>query len=234
MENRKLELEKSPIIITGAARSGTSLIAGVINICGAFGGELYGATAYNKKGMFENPTIRERIGKEYLRSIGMDPKGQLPLPDTSSLQIPSDWRSKVEEVMIKEGYKKGPWFYKGATCCLIWPVWHYAFPNAKWIIVRRRSADIATSCLSTAFMNKYRTHDGWIGWIRHHEAKFVEMIQAGLNVKVVWPERMVKANYEQMNETIEWLGLTWKQKEVMDFIEPKLWKSRKKELRNFA
>ena len=42
---------KNPIIITGCARSGTSLTAGVINICGAGGGEMSGATIYNKKGM---------------------------------------------------------------------------------------------------------------------------------------------------------------------------------------
>ena len=54
------------------------------------------------------------------------------------------------------------------------------------------------------------------------------MIHAGLNVKVIWPERMVKGNYEQIYEVIEWLGLSWKGKEVMDFIEPKLWKAKQK------
>ncbi len=54
------------------------------------------------------------------------------------------------------------------------------------------------------------------------------MINEGLNVKMVWPERLINANYGQMQELIEWLGLEWKPKEVMDFIEPKLWKQRKK------
>lgn len=167
--------------------------------------------------------------KGYLRSINMDPKGQNPLPNTSNMTIPTDWREKIEQMIIEDGYQKGPWFYKGAKACLIWPVWHYAFPNAKWVIVRRRSADIATSCLKTAFMNAYSTHEDWIKWVNHHEKCFVEMIQAGLNVKVIWPERMVKGNYEQVYELIEWLGLDWKSKEVMDFIEPKLWHSKLKQ-----
>ncbi len=136
--------------------------------------------------------------------------------------------------MIEDGYQSGPWFYKGAKCCLNWPVWSYAFPNAKWVIVRRRSADIATSCLNTSFMNSYSTHGEWIKWVNHHEQKFVEMVQAGLNVKVIWPERMIKGNYEQAYELIEWLGLSWKAEEVMAFLEPKLWKSKVKTIKNLG
>jgi hypothetical protein len=223
-----LEIKQSPILITGCARSGTSLMAGVINICGAYGGQMRPANEFNEKGMFENARI-QTLDKGYLRSIGMDPKGQYPLPNTSNLSIPTNWKEKIEQVMIEEGYKTGPWFYKGARTCLTWPVWHYAFPNAKWVIVRRRSADIAASCLKTKFMDAYSTHDEWIKWVNHHEKCFVEMIQAGLNVKVVWPDRMVRGNYEQAHELIEWLGLTWKPQEVMSFIEPKLWKARIKE-----
>ncbi len=161
MERTELEtqtgIEIAPILITGCARSGTSMVGGIINICGAFGGKLYGPTRYNQKGMFENSSIRENVDKTYLKSIHCDPKGQDPLPDTSSLPIPRDWKQKVENIMLKEGYKKGPWFYKGARNCLVWPVWHYAFPEAKWIIVRRRTVDIAESCINTAFMNKYGT-----------------------------------------------------------------------------
>lgn len=228
-----------PILITGCARSGTSMVAGAINICGAFGGMMSGPNRNNQKGMFENSRIREEITKPYLRGINMDPMGQYPLPDIKSLPIPSDWRAKVEEVIRHEGYKGGPWFYKGAKMCLFWPVWHYAFPRAKWIIVRRRSADIADSCLKTAFMRAFRNpairklvgapteRDGWIWWIRQHLDRFREMQDEGLNTRIVWPERMVDADYEDIKDAIEWLGLKWDSK-VLEFIDPKLWKARRK------
>lgn len=228
MENTVLEVKQSPILITGCARSGTSLVAGIVNICGAFGGVTGPGNRYNEKGLFENGRIRV-IDKEYLTSINMDPKGQWPLPDTKKLTIPTDWKQRIQEAVIADGYKEGPWFYKGARNCLTWPVWHYAFPNAKWVIVRRRSSDIAESCLKTSFMNAYSTHEEWIKWIHHHEQCFVEMIQAGLNVKTIWPERMVKGNYEQAYELIEWLGLKWRSEEVMQFVEPRLWKARVKQ-----
>lgn len=228
MEKGKLEIEQSPILVTGCARSGTSMVAGVLNICGAFGGKLVGPTKYNARGMFENLSIKNNVDKAYLKSIDMDPKGQGPLPDTNNLSIPSNWKKRVNNIMLEEGYEKGPWFYKGARACLIWPIWDYAYPNAKWVIVRRRSVDIAESCLKTSFMNRYSEYEDWIKWINHHEKKFVEMVEAGLNVKQIWPERMIKGNYEQLYEVIEWLGLTWKSEETMAFIEPKLWKAKVK------
>ena len=189
--------------------------------------------------MYENARIRNDITKPYLKQLGLDPLGQYPLPDVGSLPIPMDWRQRVEQVMTAEGYESGPWFYKGAKMCLFWPVWHYAFPHAKWIIVRRRTGDIVSSCCKTAFMRAFRhkeaqravgatdEREGWLWWVEQHLERFREMIDVGLNVKVIWPERMVSGDYGQMMETIDWLGLKWNS-EVLGFIDPKLWKSRRK------
>ena len=127
--------------------------------------------------------------------------------------------------------------YKGAKMCLIWPILHFAFPDAKWVIVRRRTADIVNSCIRTNFMRAFRQQqnqkavgakdeaEGWLWWVHQHEMRFVEMMTEGLNCKVVWPGRMVRGDYKQMMETIEWLGLEWKS-EVLSFIDPKLCHSR--------
>lgn len=231
---------KNPVLITGAARSGTSMVAGIINLCGAFGGEMSPANRHNAKGMYENQVIRNQIVKPYLRKISADPMGQFPLPNINDLIIPGNWRNQILDVMIDQGLREGmPWMYKGAKMCLFWPVWNYAFPNAKWVVVRRKSSDIVTSCLKTGFMTAFareeiqrrvgaeNEREGWMWWIHQHEQRFVEMIQAGMNVKVVWPERMVNGDYTQMRELVDWLGLEWNP-EVLNFIEPKLWKARKK------
>jgi hypothetical protein len=187
--------------------------------------------------MFENNAIRETIVKPYLVSIKADRLGQHPLPDVTNLAIPMNLRERVEKIMIDQGYAGGHWMYKGAKLCLVWPVWHYAFPDAKWVIVRRKSSDIINSCLRTGFMRAYARPDiqrkvgakteqeGWLWWVHQHEQRFVEMITQGLNVKVIWPERMVNGDYSQMYELLDWLGLEWKT-EALTFIDPKLWKSR--------
>lgn len=228
------------ILITGCARSGTSMIAGTIHLCGAFKGDTSGANKNNPKGMFENFYIRNKIVKPYLESIGADRLGQYPLPDVNNLPIPPGWKKSVIDVMKEQGYKDGPWMYKGAKICLCWPVWHFAFPDAKIIIVRRKTPDIVNSCIKTSFMKAFNrqmtlkevgarnAREGWLWWVHQHEKRMIEMTKAWKNVKFVWPERLIDGDYDQMKETIQWLGLTWKQKEVMDFIEPKLWKTKQK------
>ena len=230
----------SPILITGAARSGTSMIAGIINMCGAFGGDMSGATRNNKRGMFENAKIRNTIVKPYLEQIGVDKMGQYPLPDVDNLLIPSNLKQRVEDVIKEQGYESGAWMYKGAKMCLTWPIWHYAFPNAKWVIVRRRTGDITKSCVKTGFMQAFNSQakikavgakteeEGWLWWARQHEKRFVEMITEGLNCKVVWPHRMVNGDYQQVYETLDWLGLKWKS-EVLNFVDPMLWHARNKQ-----
>jgi len=230
---------KSPILITGVARSGTSMVAGIVNICGAFKGNTQGVGKDNQKGMFENLRIRNEIIKPYLRNASVDPLCQYPLLDVNIMSIPIDLQNRVELIIQKEGYKSGDWMIKTPKLCLTYPMWHHAFPDAKWIIVRRKTSDIINSCLKTGFMRAFsksqiqkavgvdNERDGWLWWVRQHERRFVEMITFGLNVKIVYPERMVDGNYSQMKEAIEWLGLEWKRKEIIDFIEPKLWKAKK-------
>lgn len=233
----------APILITGCARSGTSMVAGIINLRGAFGGIMSGPTRNNAKGMFENAKIRNDIVKPYLTSINADKMGQYPLPDIDNLPIPPKWGNRIEEIMKEQGYEDGPWMYKGAKMCLMWPVWNYAFPNAKWIIVRRRTGDIITSCVKTGFMSAFNNRanqvavgakdvrEGWLWWVHQHEQRFIEMIQEGLNCKQIWPERMVDGDYSQIKEMLEWLGLEWGP-EITEFIEPKLWKARQIQKQN--
>jgi len=227
------------ILVTGAARSGTSMVAGSIHLCGAFGGNMSGPNRWNEKGMFENAHIRQHIVKPYLESISADKLGQYPLPDVNSLPIPTDWRRRVEQVLIDQGYNSGPVFYKGAKMCLIWPVWHYAFPKAKWVIVRRSTTDIINSCVKTSFMSAFvrkenqrkvganDEREGWKWWVDQHLARFREMMDAGLNIKVVLTEPMIQGNYEQLYQLIECLGLKWNS-EVLSFIDPKLWRARRR------
>ena len=85
------------------------MIAGIINICGAFGGNMAGPNPHNAKGMFENAQIRQNIVKPYYDSIGVDRLGQYPLPNPNNIKIPPGWQERVDQVMIDEGYEEGPW-----------------------------------------------------------------------------------------------------------------------------
>jgi hypothetical protein len=219
-----------PILVTGAARSGTSMTAGVFHLCEAWGGQMSGPTSNNRRGMFENARIRNTIVKPYLKRIGVDPMGQYPLPDVENLPPLRDLRARVLGEVLAQGYrpKMGEWFYKGAKLCLIWPLWAQAFPRARWVIVRRNRGDIVNSCLRTGFMRAHRTVAGWEGWVDHHEARFAEMWKAGLDVREVWPTKMIQGDFREIEQTVKELLLEWKPEDVHNFISPSLWNGGKK------
>jgi len=219
-----------PILVTGAARSGTSMTAGVFHLCGAWGGQMSGPTSNNRRGMFENARIRNTIVKPYLKRIGVDPLGQHPLPDVNNLPQLRDLRSRVLGEILAQGYrpKQGEWMYKGAKMCLLWPLWHEAFPRARWVVVRREKADIVNSCLRTGFMRAFRDAKGWEGWVEAHEARFSEMHAADLDIHEVWPTKMIQGDFTEIQSAVEDFFLEWREDEVRKFISPTLWNGGRK------
>jgi hypothetical protein len=216
-----------PIFITGVERSGSTLIARILDICGVFKGTV--------------STMHENLGIKLLTdSILTGIAGQPLMPDPQQLSIPADWHRRVQSIIEKQGYKDGAWFCKGPWLSQTWPVWNYAYPNARWVIVRRRTGDIIQSCVKTGFMKTFKNADnlaligatteeeGWKWWVHQYEKRFVEMVEAGVNCKVIWPERMVRGDYQQIYETLEWLGLSWSSR-IVETIDPMLIKSRRKE-----
>lgn len=225
-------IQEAPIFITGCSRSGMSMIAATINLCGAFGGEM------SKRGRYSNDIIREDLVKVHLKTIGADPEGQYPLPIMNIVQY--NWAWNVKKIMEWEGYKDGPWMYKDSRLALMWRIWHNAFPNAKWIIVRRRTGDVIQSCVKTGYMKAFKNPDickavnvkteeeGWLWWVHQYEKYFIEMTETIVNCKQMWPERMLNGDYQQIKEVCEWVGLPWKD-EALGFIDNLLWRSGKKE-----
>jgi len=187
-------IDHTPILITGCPRSGATTIAATINACGAFGGRM------SKRGMYCNDRISCEMVKPHLKH-----------------NISDIWEFRINNILIQQGYTGGPWMYKDSNNSLIWPVWHNVFPNAKWVIVRRRTSDIINSCMKTTYMTQHYTKDGWANFVHQYEDKFLQMVEAGLNCKFIWPERMVNGDYQQMREILNWLGLSWKN-EVVNLI----------------
>ena len=234
MKNKKVKTINKPIIIiTGCARSGTSMTAGIIELCGGWGGELCGPTTFNPKGQFENISIVRGFIKPFLKDMGYDPMGQKPLPDPTVINaIATDayckqFREKIEAEVIRQGGENNDrrFFYKGAKVCLIWQLWAKAFPDAQWIITSRRDRLIISSCHNTRFMKKYDTNEGWQEWIDYHKDRFKEMDDTGLDISYVDTEKLVHGNQDEMRAAIDNLGLEWNQAKIDDFIDIDIWQT---------
>ena len=217
----------NPILITGPARSGTSMTAGIFYYSGAWGGDMTGPTPYNKKGQFENSAIRNSV-KKLLSDMGLDPLCQNPLPSDLDNDLISVkylwWRSKVNKIIVSQGYNdQSPWFYKGAKMVLMWRLWADAFPNAKWIYVNRDIDGIINSCLKTGFMRAYNTREGWKKWVEKHLERKEEMRQVGIKIIDTYSEEIIRGDFERIRSIVDKFGLNWNEKLINGFIEPRYW-----------
>lgn len=231
-----------PIIITGCARSGTSLTAGIIQLCGAYGGTLQGPHPENKRGMFENLDVRNTVIKPFLRKIGADPRVQDPLASPSrvleqckDVGFVRSVENRVRTIFKNQGYESGPWFIKEPKILSIWPLFHYAFPNARWIMIRRKAEDIIYACLQTSFMRAYNNTKGWQKWVNIHEIRYQELIEFGVDYMDIWPQEIVSGKLGNIRHCVtDFLGLEWNEPPVLEFITPALWSNarRKKDGQN--
>jgi hypothetical protein len=213
------------------------MVAGVVFLSGAFGGS-FAPLRGGRRNMFENAQVNSGLGIPYLKKLGACPRGQDPLPNLEDPGVMSKlvrdgrkwWGGAVRRVIKEEGNMPGaPWFYKDTKACLLWPLWFNAFPRARWVIVRRTAADIVYSCMHTGFMRAFNNEEGWGNWVKTYERRFAEMRGARLNIREVWPQRMVNGDFEEIESIVDWLGLTWRRDKVIGFIKPALWKGGKKQ-----
>lgn len=202
----------SPILITGIQRSGSSIVAKALSSFGIFTGET--------SSMHENIQIRHRVNDLY-RIMNAPINAQFPLPKLNSQIITKDWAKEIEKELIRQGYSKGMWLFKSSTICQIWPIWNYAFPNAKWIVVRRKSEDIVNSCMKTAYMNAFCGEEAWYWWIGEHERLFENMKDAKLNIREIWPEKMLNEDYSEFESILNWLEIPFKKEKICESLQQK-------------
>jgi hypothetical protein len=227
-----------PILIVGAPRSGTSLTAGIIHLSKAWGGDMRGHRKLFRKSLFENSDM-QLASKVYLKyKLNADPQGQSSLPDLDNPAIYSqlvssstDWRQKILHIIKTQGYDferwKMPWFFKSSKTCLLWPMWHTAFPKAHWIIVKRSNREIAESCMKTGYMTAYSTVEDWLIWACMYSSILEKLKGSKIEYNIVEPERIIKGDLSQIKSVILSLNLTWREQRVKQFVLPELWKGGK-------
>ena len=214
-------MKDSPIFITGVPRSGTSLIAEIIYSHGAWGGDMVGPTRDNPRGFFENKHLRQNILKPLLRSMGADSLGQDPLPKQEKFPSVNSARHLVLKSIAKQGYKDGPWFYKDSKLALVWLIFFNAFPDAKWVLVRRDTNAIANSCMRTSFMRARNTHKEWVDWVRDYESYFT--LRDLVTCIEVWPQRIIQGNIPEALKMLEFIELPGVVERIKEVIHPEFW-----------
>ena len=224
---RKGSYYKKPIFVLGVPRSGTSMISGALALCGDvwLGNTVPGQGPENPQGLFEHAALREQVNKQILARMGCDPTGVKSLPDLDALPDVPNLSEVIYSLLEKEGYDGSrPWLFKDAKLTLLWPVYHRAFPEAHWIIVRRAEKDIIQSCLSAFFMVQHSTDpDFWLRWIQSYLDRLDVLRRTVDNYSEIWPHSMVRGDLSPLKNLAEELGLDWNEAAVSRFILPDSW-----------
>jgi hypothetical protein len=215
----------TPVFVTGLPRSGTSMVAGLLGLCGLWLGHTVPGGKENVRGFFENVALRERVQKEILRQGQFDPLGVRRLPPLAWHPSVKTLREVVGFALAAQQYDgRQIWGFKDAKLALTWRLWHEHFPQARWIIVQRPSNEIIASCLRTSFMMQHSSDPAF--W-RHFVADYLERLDA-LQRMVGWSRvidagDVAAARFDALEQLIGELGLAWRQDAVGAFIAPEHW-----------
>jgi len=217
------------ILITGTERSGVSMVAPIVWLCGAdVGAGFSPAVHFDGRGNFENPDVKRSLLDPVFRGMSCDRNGWDPLPSTQDCRalatiIGPTWRRRFEKII---GGGEGRTVMAVSTVnALLWPLWRATYPEAKWIIVRRKDEDVVRSCLHSKYMAAFSTAEDWGKWVIEYKTRFLEIASAGCPVWHIWPEWMARGDLTEIRRMIQWLGLEWDGEAVEDLIAPMLWKA---------
>lgn len=208
--------EAPRVFIAGAPRSGTSMTCQALAALGLeFGGGLARADHHNRGGYWENVRMR-RVCREWLTRLDVDPMGQWPL-------LPRTWRPTGDQVRRfradAEAALGSARAHKDAKILPLWPLFCGAFPDARWVVVRRALGDIADSCLRTRFMHRFRTRADWLTWAEEMQRRLDDLV-AGTGAVEVWPDA---TDPDWLRPAADALGLAWDAPAVEAVLRPEWW-----------
>ncbi|WP_317931645.1 sulfotransferase [Halioxenophilus sp. WMMB6] len=217
----------APIFVTGLPRSGTSMVAGCLHLCGAWVGTTVAGGVGNPRGFFENQYLREQLTKPILTSLGCDPLGVKSLPEFQQVPRAQGLLNAFEQLLTKDGYRgQQPWLYKDAKMTLLWPIYQQVFPEARWVIVRRNPDDIIDSCLRTHFMAHHSPkRQFWQDFVDQYQLRLMGLKNSAAQVFEISADNLITGNSGELLSLANALELTPDAARVGEFIAPELWRT---------
>jgi hypothetical protein len=214
-----------PVLITGLPRSGTSLVAGLLNACGLWLGNTLPGGQENPRGFFENVALREKLQKQILALGKFDPFGVVRLPPPDWRPVIGKFRDAIGMMLVEQGYEgKEPWGFKDAKLTLTWRIWNQHFPAARWILVRRPSDQVISSCLRTHFMRAHSTDPAfWRHFVNAYLERLAELEGTVAWVRTVESVPIIAGNYDSLERVVRDLELEWRGEAVRAFVMPEHW-----------
>jgi hypothetical protein len=148
-------------------RSGTSLVARILNLLGVYLGPaeaLLPAAVDNPKGFWEHRSFIE-LNDEILARLGGDAMHP-PLfpPEWHVSPTVSDLRQRAGEFLQQDFGRAKIWGWKDPRTCLTLPFWQHLLPPMRYVLCLRHPLDVARSLKSR---NNIPLARGVFAWLKH-------------------------------------------------------------------
>jgi hypothetical protein len=132
-----------PIVVAGMHRSGTSLVAELLNAMGIYAGEpgdLAPPDIFNPTGYWEHRVAAE-INRETMATLGASWKNVTPI---ALSKLSNDYLARAKDV-AQSLQGRGPFLLKDPRISLLFPLWRDALPDAIVVIPWREPMAVAHS-----------------------------------------------------------------------------------------
>lgn len=225
-ENIGVSYFEKPILVTGAARSGTSMVAGLLAQMGAWTGPTTPGSFHNINGFFENRDIKVVSTYRLLKEAGFDRIGQRPIPPVNVAIMPTfDLREEVARIIRSQGYVgKRQWLFKDAKLLLCQEAWIRAFPKATWVICKRKDEETLRSITRTRFMQaNLRNEAERQEWLDIHKERIYKLLYSGAQCYVLDTDKIAKRDLSDFSFVCSELGLNFDEPAIRSFIVPEVW-----------
>ncbi len=205
------------ICIAGMHRSGTSMVARILNKCGVYLGEdkyLIKGQADNPGGFWEN-FLFVNINDDILSLLGgawdMPPQNNQPGWENSSL---FDHNRAVAQSLISDITAHAPWGWKDPRNSLTLPFWKNLIPDLKVVVCVRNPVEVAKSLYNRGYSTPAFSGNLWkIYYQRLYTA--------------ISPEKVLVTHYEAMfydaeaelNRLLSFLGISATQETISSALD---------------
>ena len=148
----RLPPEQRDVICVLGGRSGTSLVARLLNLLGVYLGpeeHLLAANSANERGFWEHQKIVE-INNAILARFGCSWPGSIALPPGWADDAKIDDLRDAAIALIREEFSAAPlWGFKDPRACVTMPFWRKILPNMRFVLSFRNPIDTSRSNAQT-------------------------------------------------------------------------------------
>lgn len=192
------EVYERPIFVTAPARSGTSMVAGLLARHGVWVGTSSKTGQANAKGWFENDLFL----KHTRDSIG--PQGP----------VPPGWHDQWLDLMRQDGWQGQRWLVKAMP----WAWQYLRMFNPVVVLCWRPATQIVRSHDAV----------GWCEGNQHHRRilthwDMMRDLRFNADCVDVPTDRLVRGDLEQTRDAFAHIGITLDDRLARQWIEPSLW-----------